>query len=234
MSKLGHSVRPLLAPLLLTSEAPGAPLTGLPSGVALPPDDALPSGLALPPALTPALPAGVAPSLPPAQSPALPPGDDLYSAMEGLSPSAEALQSDDDLLPRMERLTMACQPRHLAMLAWALGEQPRSQAALVLQDLKEERSLRDAGPAAVAEGASSVHLVHMALTSVARAAARTCTAHDMATVAWALAQQVGGTLVWVGCRWGGTLAWVGCKWAESRPAVLFPGLQSFWFFLLKF
>ena len=197
LSKLGHSLRPLLAPLLLTSEATGAPLTGLPSGVATP--------------------------LPPAQSPALPPDDDLHSTMEGLFPSAAAAQQDDDLLPRMERLTLACQPRHLAMLAWALGEQPRSNAALVLRDLKEERRLQQAGPAAMAEGASSVQLVHMALKSVARAAAGTCTAHDMATVAWALAQQVGGTLDWVGCRW-----------AESRPAVLFPGLQVFWFSLLKF
>ena len=89
----------------------------------------------------------------------------------------------------------AFEPRHLAMLAWALGEQPPPSltqrgghavavgdgAGLALGQQQQQLGLGLDGPPAVA---------HRLLALVADQAAISCGAHDQANVVWALAQQV--------------------------------------------
>ena len=101
----------------------------------------------------------------------------------------------------MDQLVVGCQPRHLAMLAWALGEQQGApggwQEGLVGQQGATagwQGELREqvAGFSQTGGGGcfDQRMMVHDALGRVAKEATGRCGAHDLANIAWALAQQV--------------------------------------------
>ena len=79
----------------------------------------------------------------------------------------------------LDVMLSSCQPRHLAMLAWALGNQ---RAPKFTSGRRGSDGPLDPPP--------MIGMVHNALDKVARQAVGKCGAADLANIAWALAQQV--------------------------------------------
>ena len=83
----------------------------------------------------------------------------------------------------LDKMLPDCQPRHLAMLAWALGNQkitaPSVSEPVDRRDPPHDHMMR-VGSAAVPA----------ALDKVAKEAMGKCGPEDLANIAWALAQQV--------------------------------------------